>query len=114
MVETHDHFNKRLKCLGRKHAQMTRGYTTIVGKDGLIVAQPKVKRRWFPVKGLILLVLGFFAFKAFMLVSFGPVTYGERLAKLEDGTAIEQVGAKVLGLDPLTVILADFAGQYLR
>jgi len=114
MVETHDHFTKRLNLLGRKHAKMTHGYSTKVDKNGLITVKPKAKRRGFPIKGLFLLVFGFFAFKAFMLVSYGPVTYTERLAKLENGTVIEAMGAKVLGLDPVTAMLADFAGPYLR
>lgn len=114
MVETHDHFIKRLNILGNKHAKMTHGYTTKVNKDGLITVNPKAKRRGFPIKGLILLVLGFFAFKAFMLASFGPVTYSERLSKLENGTVVELAGAKVLGIDPVTAMLADYAGQVLR
>ncbi|MGC1496799.1 MAG: hypothetical protein WA790_13395 [Sulfitobacter sp.] len=114
MVETHDHFIKRLNVLGRKHEQMTHGYVTKVGKDGLITVKPKAKRRGFPLKGLVLLVLGFFAFKAFILVSFGPVTYEERLSKLENGTVIEMAGAKVLGIDPITAVMAEYAGSILR
>ena len=114
MVETHDHFIKRLSFLGRKHAQMTHGYSTKVGKDGLIRVTPKPKRRGFPIKGLILTVLGFFAFKALMLASFGPTTYEERLSKLEGGSAIELAGAKVLGIDPVTAVMADLISPLLR
>lgn len=114
MVETHDHFHNRLNLLGRKHAQMTHGYTTKVGNDGLIRVLPKTKRRGFPLKGTILVVFGFFAFKAFMLASFGPITYSERLAKLENGTVIEMAGAKLLGIDPITAMLAKIAGPYIR
>tara|TARA_R110000787_G_scaffold26569_6_gene74231 strand:+ start:300 stop:644 length:345 start_codon:yes stop_codon:yes gene_type:complete len=114
MVETHDHFNKRLNTLGRKHADMTHGYTTKIGKDGLITVKPKKKRQGFPIKGLFLVVLGFFAFKAFMLASFGPVTYNERLSKLENGSVVEMIGAKILGIDPLTAMMADYAGPYMR
>ena len=113
-VETHDHFVNRLTQLGRKHEKMTRGYSTKVGKDGLITVTTKRSRRGFPIKGLFLLVLGFFAFKAFMLASVGPVTYNERLAKLENGTIIEQAGAKVLGIDPVTEAIASVAGPVLR
>lgn len=113
-VETYDHFQKRLKGLGRKHAKMTRGYHTKVGKDGLITVVTKRPRRNLPFKGLILMAVGFFAFKAFMLAAVGPVTYNERLAELEGGTAIEQGGAKLLGIDPVTNILATFAGPILR
>ncbi len=114
MVETHDHFRKRLNLLGRKHEQMTHGYSSHVGKDGLIVIKPKRARRGFPVKSMVVLVIGFFAFKAFMLVAIGPVTYNERLSKLEKGNVIEQVGAKALAIDPVAASLADFVGPVLR
>ena len=113
-VETHDHFVNRLSNLGRKHQQMTRGYATKVGKDGLITVTPRRARRGFPFKGLVMLIIGFFAFKAFMLAAVGPVTYNERLAKLENGTVIEQAGAKVLGIDPVTNGLAAMVGPVLR
>ncbi|SFE56798.1 hypothetical protein SAMN04488523_108137 [Sulfitobacter brevis] len=114
MVETHDHFIKRLKSLGRKHAQLTHGYVTRVGKDGLIVVKPKRARRGFPFQMLFMLVIGFFGFKAFMLSAIGPVTYNERLAKLENGSVLEQAGAKALGIDPITASVAKISGPMLR
>lgn len=117
MVETRDHFVKRLTMLGRKHEKMTHGYTTKVGKDGLLVVKPKRKRSGGGgglVKLLLLIAIGFIGFKAFALASVGPVTYNERLAKLEKGTMIEQVGAKALAIDPVTEIVADSVGPVLR
>lgn len=114
MVETKEHFVKRLKHLGRKHEKMTRGYVTRVDRNGLLTVKPKRGRGSFPIMGLFLLAGGFFAFKAFMLAAVGPVTYNERLAKLDNGTAIEQAGARVLGIDPVTRALADFAGPVIR
>ncbi|MEM6303876.1 MAG: hypothetical protein AAF744_04100 [Pseudomonadota bacterium] len=116
MVETRDHFVKRLNVLGRKHAQMAHvGYTTKVGKDGLIRVKPKRKRSGgLPVKGLMFLALGFFGFKAFTLAATGPVTYNERLSKLENGTVIEQYGAKALAIDPVTEVIAGILGPVLR
>lgn len=116
MVETHAHFTKRLGNLGRKHEQMTHGYTTKVGKDGLITVTPKA-RRARSTSGftfLLLAALGFFAFKAFMLAASGPAAYGERLEGLQSGTVVEQAGAFVLGVDPITQKLADLAGPILR
>lgn len=114
-VETHDHFVKRLKMLGRKHAKMTNGYVTKVGRDGLISVTPKrARRRGFPIKLVALMLLGFFGFKAFMLAALGPVTYNDRLSKLEGGTVVEQAGATALYIDPITAALADFAGPLLR
>tara|TARA_R110002049_G_scaffold23781_5_gene84601 strand:+ start:53781 stop:54125 length:345 start_codon:yes stop_codon:yes gene_type:complete len=114
MVETHAHFVKRLNLLGRKHQQMTHGYVTKVGRDGLITVTPKRQSRSFPVKGLLLIVLGFFAFKAFTLSAVGPVTYNERLSELGRGTVVEKVGAKALAIDPVTQSMANAVGPVLR
>ncbi|MEL6451735.1 MAG: hypothetical protein AAFQ19_10780 [Pseudomonadota bacterium] len=110
MVETQAHFHKRLGALGRKHAAMSQGYTTQLRGDGLIVAKPKrAKRRGgFPLKGLLLVALGFFLFKAFMLSSMGEITYNERVEKLAQGTQIEQGGAYAMQIDPLTAFLAEY------
>jgi hypothetical protein len=114
MVETHAHFVKRLTTLGQKHAKMTRGYSMKVNKDGLLTAKPKRARRSLPIRGLFLVVFGFFALKAFMLASVGPVTYNERLAKLESGTVVERAGAKAMSIDPITATFATIAGPVLR
>lgn len=116
MVETHDHFTQRLNHLGRKHEQMTHGYTTKVGRDGLITVIPKRRRvrGTSPLALIALLAIGFFCFKAFMLSAIGPVTYDERLAKLENGTIVEQVGAKVMGIDPVTGLISQTVGPILR
>ncbi len=118
MVETRDHFVSRLSNLGRKHAKMTHGYTTKVGKDGLIVASPKRKRTRVRggggVKLLLLVAIGFMGFKALTLAAVGPVTYNERLAKLENGTMIEKAGAKALAIDPVTEAVAGSVGPLMR
>jgi hypothetical protein len=116
MVETHDHFVSRLNTLGRKHAKLTHGYSTKVGKDGLIVVQPKRKtaRGGGAIKLFLLIAVGFIGFKAFTLAAVGPVTYNERLSKLENGTIIEQAGAKALAIDPVTEAVAGTVGPVLR
>lgn len=117
MVETRDHFAERLGKLGKKHEKMTHGYTTKVGKDGLLVVTPK-PRSIIPggagVKILLILLVGFIGFKAFTLAAVGPVTYNERLSKLENGTVIEKAGAKALAIDPVTEALAGSVGPVLR
>jgi hypothetical protein len=115
MVETHGHFVKRLTTLGRKHQQMTYGYTTKVGKDGLIVVRPKRKARNASGLKFVILALGmFFCLKVLMLASEGPITYAERLSDLQNGTIAEQVGAFVMGIDPLTQAAADYVTPTVR
>lgn len=108
MVNTELDFHKRLAMLGRKHAAMAKGYVMRMRPDGLIVVHTKRpnKLRLVPLKGLVLLVLGFCAFKALMLSSVGEATYNERVAKLEQGTVIEQGGAWLMQVDPATAMVA--------
>lgn len=109
MVETQQHFQRRLGALGRKHAAMGNGYTTKVGRDGLIIVKPKRRiHTGFPFKGLLALVLGFFVFKAFMLASLSEITYSERVEKLQQGTHVEQAGAYLMQIDPVTRGIAGF------
>ncbi len=113
MVETKFHFENRLRDLGRKHKAMANGYTTRLRGDGLIVVKPKRKAIGFPFKSIAMLVVGFLLVKAFMLASIGPVTYNERVAKLQAGTVIEQSGAWVMRIDPVTVAIATFMDDML-
>ncbi|MCX7561117.1 hypothetical protein OS190_16230 [Sulfitobacter sp. F26204] len=116
MVETHDHFVNRLNTLGRKHKKMTHGYSTKIGKDGLIVVKAKRRRMGggVAIKFVLLLAIGFFGFKIFALSAVGPVTYNERLSKLENGTVIEKVGARALAIDPVTQSVAGSVGTVMR
>ena len=117
MVETRDKFAARLGKLGKKHQKMTHGYTTRVGPDGLLIVTPK-RRSLFPrgtgIKILLMVGVGFIGFKAFTLAAVGPVTYNERLSKLENGSVIEQMGAKALAIDPVTDAVATKVGPILR
>lgn len=117
MVETHEDFAHRLNTLGRKHEKMTRGYTTKIDNNGILVATPK-KTRHLPGAGMLklvmLILIGFLTFKSLVLAAFGPVTYNERLSKLESGTTIEKVGAKALAIDPVTEAVAKTVGPVLR
>lgn len=116
-VQTQENFAQRLQLLGRKHKSMTQGYTTKVGKDGLLIVKPKRSRRLrrsLSLQALLIAVIGFFAFKAFMLAAIGPITYNERIERLNSGTVIEQGGAWVMGIDPVTQFLAEMAGPVMR
>lgn len=108
-------FNKRLSVLGRKHQAMSRGFTTAMRSDGLIVVRPnRALRRGFPLKGLLALVFGFFVFKAIMLSSLGEITYNERVAKLKQGSALEQGGSWLMQIDPATSFLAGFVEPFIE
>ena len=116
-IETHNDFANRLTKLGRKHKLMTDGYTTELRKDGLIIVKPKRKTRHRGMSGsklLLIGVFGFFCFKTLIYVDQGPRVYQERLAKMESGTVVEQLGATLFQVDPVTQGLADFFGPLFR
>jgi len=115
MVYTKQDFNARLNAVDGKHAKLVRcGYTSRIDKNGIIITKPKRARVHLPVKGVVLMVFGFVCFKAFLLAVNGPETYTDRLEMLQNGTFIEAMGAKVLGIDPATQFIADTLAPYLR
>jgi hypothetical protein len=115
MVFTKQDFNERVNGVEQKQSKLLRrGYTTRVDRNGIIIAKPKPRRFHFPVRGLLLLVVGFVCFKAFMLAANGPDTYQDRLATLQSGNAVEVLGARVLSVDPATQLIADKLGPLLR
>ena len=114
MSDSRTMFNARLRTLGRKHAAMsTGGIVTQVRSDGLMIAKPKRmrNRRGVPINHLIVFMIGFFAFKGFLLTSLGLEGYEERLAALSSGSPLEQMGAQVMQADPVTQIFADAIGK---
>ncbi|MCF6234540.1 MAG: hypothetical protein L3J36_15805 [Rhodobacteraceae bacterium] len=107
-------FEKRLTLLARKHNAMSRGYVMHMRPDGLIIARPKRQSSRLPRKAVILFLLAFFGFKAFLVANLGPQTYDDRVARLQAGTIVEQGGAFVMQADPLTLYLARQIGPILR
>ncbi len=115
MVYTREDFHARVGNVDKAQSRLVRrGYTARVGSNGIIVAKPKAMRIRLPIKGAVLLVMGFFCLKAFMLSANGPETYQDRLALLQNGNAIEAFGARALTVDPATQFIADQMGPLFR
>jgi hypothetical protein len=110
MDEPRSDFQTRLRTLGRKQRLMERsGGSIVVREDGLIVVQPRSgagARGLFPVKGLAVTLICFFAFKGFLLSAHGDAQYEERLIKLAAGTTVEQIGAQVMQPDAVSLMFA--------
>lgn len=113
MDESRSSFDSRLRTIGRKHKAMSHGCVAQMRGDGLVLLKPKSyrARRGFPLRGLVLFMLGFFAFKGFMIANIGAEGYDQRIQALAEGTAFEQVGAKVMQSDPVTELFADAMGK---
>lgn len=106
-MQAHVPFDKRLKRIVRRHDKMANGVVRTVNSDGLIVARPRLYKPQFPLKGLIVVLTLGFLFKGFLLAYLGDAGYSERLATLQSGTTVEQVGAWVMQSDPVTAFVAS-------
>ena len=110
----HIQFGQRLKRIDRHHRKLARGYVTSINPNGLIVARPSRQTSLFPLRGLFLCLLTLLAFKGFLYAQLGPTAYGERVALLQSGTIVENMGAYAMKADPATVWIAGQMAPYLR
>ena len=100
-------FDDRLRRIDRRNRSLSRGFVLSVDRDGLIVARPESSRFRFPWRVTLFLLVAVLGFKVLLHAYIGPEAYGERLARLADGTAAERMSAYVLHADPVTVWIAD-------
>ena len=114
MVEDHLQFDRRVAKLTRKHQAMSRGYTHRLRADGLIEVKPRRARPGVSLRAIAMFVFGFFVFKGFLLAHLGPAAYEERLAKLNEGTVVEQGGAALMAIEPVSEFIASKIGPVLR
>ena len=107
-------FDNRIEQLTERHAAMGQGYSASLRNDGLIVVQPKRMQFKLPVRGFVLLMIVFMCFKGFVLAALGGAGYHARLDVLRSGTAFEQAGAFVMGVDPVSQALANLLAPILK
>ncbi len=106
-------FDQRVTRLNKKHQKLNRGYRATMRSDGPVVMKPQRVRSAVPAKVLLLCLLGFFAFKAFLLSHLGPSAYETRVESLNQGTPVEQAGAWIMQADPVTALLSTQLNKVL-
>ncbi|MEM6483114.1 MAG: hypothetical protein AAF922_01090 [Pseudomonadota bacterium] len=107
MSNPYETFDARLKRIDRKRARLANGYSAKVTNEGLIVFRPKRRRASFSVRGLLLLVVGFFVFKGMILAHLGGTVYDLRVDALKQGTVVEKAGAVIMAKDDVTAAVAE-------
>ncbi|VAV88564.1 hypothetical protein MNBD_ALPHA07-414 [hydrothermal vent metagenome] len=116
MSDSFTEFNSRVGKINREHTRKERGYVVNIRKDGLIVFKPK--NRYYssslPLRGLIFLIIGFFLFKGLILAHAGASVYEERLTRLKEGSIVEQAGAYVMQVEPVSQIIATQMRRFLK
>ena len=101
-------FQTRLRHIDKRHRALEAGYKPRVRKDGLIEMKPgrPILGR-VPFRIMAAVLGGATAYKVFLLVKLGEADYAARLASLTDGTVTNQIGATILGIDPVTRMVTD-------
>jgi hypothetical protein len=101
-------FDTRLKGIAKRKTRLERGYKSQVTKDGLIIFRPdrRGKGSPFTVRRLLYIALGFLLFKAMIMANLGGTVYEERVAALQAGTIVEQMGSYVMQPDGISQAIA--------
>ncbi len=113
MSDTLFHFDKRVRKIARKNRKLVRGSEKYIDAMGVMRQRPKRRLPSLPIKGLLTLAFGFFAFKGFLLAHQGGVQYEDRLAILQGGTVFEQAGAWMMQIEPITQRFAGFFAPFV-
>lgn len=106
-------FNERLHEIESRHKGQSSGFVRLVERNGILAPADQTRgRRALPVRGIVLSLLAFLGFKGVLLAQLGAVTYVSRVAQLESGTIVEQMGAWAMRADPVTLFIADTVAKF--
>lgn len=110
MSETFSHFDKRVTRISRKNRKLARGHVKFIDSTGVIRQRPVRRLGALPLKGLMMIGLGFYGFKGLLIAHQGPEQYQERLALLADGSIFERGAAWVMQIEPIALKAAAIMG----
>ncbi|CUH78713.1 hypothetical protein [Tropicibacter naphthalenivorans] len=114
MENTLQDFRKRQEAVHRKHSRMAKGYVNKLDKTtGVIVQQPDSKTGGIGLRVLVFLGLFFMAFKGFVLAWLGEEAFLGHVAELQTGSTVEQAGAWLMQIDPVTARIAEVITPFL-
>jgi hypothetical protein len=112
--ENQNSFQQRLQRIDGIHAEGGAFEATGMLGRRYFTAAPVRRSRggWLRAAGCVLAAV--LIFKSGLLAYLGAGIYGERIAQLQRGGAIDKMGAWVLAVDPATERLAGMAQGLLR
>ena len=114
MTDKQDMFDERYRKVLKRHRQLSRGYVTRLGRNGVIDHHPIGNFRDFiSVKSLVLPFAILFFLKACMVTVLGQEAYAAQVALLREGGLTEQIGAFFMQMDPITWRIAQVLGSII-
>ena len=102
-------FGRRMRSIERKHRRLEKGAVTVTRSDGLMILRPRRSALFRFVRAGILLAAGIVAFKSFVFLADGEISYETRVAQLAQGTLPETYAARIMEIDPVTQFVIDQA-----
>lgn len=114
MTNKQDMFDERYRKVLNRHRQLSRGYATRLGKNGVIDHYPIGNfRNAVSLKALLLPFAILFFLKACMTTVLGQEAYAAQVALLREGSFGEQLAAFFLQMDPITWPIAQLLGSII-
>lgn len=114
MTNKQDLFDERYRKVLDRHRELSRGYVTRLSTNGLISHHPiSHYRDAFPLKALLLPVALLFFLKACVVTILREDAFNAQVAALQDGNFVEQIGAVLMQMDPITWLIAQVLGYMI-
>ena len=112
MMDRERNFDERYRRVLQRHRQLSHGYVTKLGKNGVINHHPIGQfRNAVSLKFLLAPVLLMFFLKACVLAVLGEEAHAAQIALMQDGSMGQQIGALLMQKDPISWPLAQMIGM---
>ena len=106
-------FAGRLKRIRRTHARGG-GFEADGTLGQSFYTKQRRRQRGMPLRPMIFLVVAVVGFKGAALAGLGAADYAARIAALSEGSTLQQAGAFIMQVDPVTQMLADTLSPLIR
>ena len=102
------HFDRRLEKLEEKKAALNEGHRLEVDEYGLMKLTPTGARRrkigrMIPLRAMMIIAAVLLTFKGFLLHQLGLSDYTAKVTSMAKGDTVDQVGAYLMQIDPVTL-----------
>ncbi|WP_407492256.1 hypothetical protein [Pseudooceanicola sp. MF1-13] len=107
------HFDRRLERLDERKAALEAGHRTELDENGLMKLIPTGERRrqinrMIPLRAAMIIAGVLLSFKGFLLFKLGFGVYTAKVNAMAQGDTMDQVGAWIMQIEPVTLMVYNF------
>jgi hypothetical protein len=107
------HFDRRLERLDERKAALEAGHRTELDESGLIKLIPTGERRrqinrMIPLRAAMIIAGVLLTLKGFLLYKLGFGVYTSKVASMARGDTMDQIGAWIMQVEPVTLAVYNF------